>query len=87
MFGVGLPEVAVILVVAAVLLGPERLPDYARQAARMIRALRQMARAATADLAAEFGPEYADLDLADLHPRALIRKHVLDDEDDAAVSA
>lgn len=84
MFGVGLPEMAVILLVAVIVFGPDRLPDYARQAGRMVRQLRKFAQAAQQDLRDELGPEYADLKLTDLDPRVAIRKHILEamDEDD-----
>lgn len=78
MFDVGLPEIMVILVVAIIAFGPDKLPEYARQAGRMVRQLRQFAQSAQEDLRNELGPEYADLNLADLNPRAMIRKHVLD---------
>jgi sec-independent protein translocase protein TatB len=87
MFGVGLPELAVILVVGIVVFGPDRLPEYARQAGRMVRQLRNMAQSAQNDLRSELGPEFADLKLTDLDPRVAIRKHVLDildAEDEAA---
>ncbi len=86
MFGVGLPELAVILVVALIVFGPDRLPDYARQAGRMVRRLREFAESAQQDLRKELGPEYADLKLTDLDPRTAIRKHILEamEADDAA---
>ncbi|MCZ4497698.1 MAG: translocase [Marmoricola sp.] len=84
MFGVGLPELAVILVVGIIVFGPDRLPDYARQAGRMVRQLRNLAQNAQNDLRSELGPEFADLKLRDLDPRVAIRKHILDviDEED-----
>jgi sec-independent protein translocase protein TatB len=84
MFGVGLPELAVILIVAVVVFGPDRLPEYARQAGRMVRQLRKFAQSAQQDLRDELGPEYADLKLTDLDPRVAIRKHILEalDEED-----
>lgn len=86
MFDVGLPELAVILLVAIVVFGPDKLPDYARQAGRLVRQLRNMARSAQDDLRRELGPEYSDLKLSDLDPRAAIRKHILDaiEEEDEA---
>ena len=82
MFGVGLPEMAVIMLVAVIVFGPDKLPDYARQAGRMVRQLRTFAQAAQQDLRDELGPDYADLKLTDLDPRVAIRKHILDAMDD-----
>ncbi|CAM3484192.1 sec-independent translocase [Nocardioides dubius] len=87
MFGVGLTEMAVIAVVAVLVFGPDRLPDLARQAGRMARQLRNLANSARDDLRNELGPEYADLELRDLDPRTLVRKHILeamDEEEDEA---
>lgn len=88
MFGVGLPELAVIMVVGIIVFGPDKLPDYARQAGRMLRQLRTFAQNAQNDLRSELGPEFADLKLTDLDPRTAIRKHILDamDADDLAES-
>jgi Tat protein translocase TatB subunit len=41
-FGIGAPELVVIMVVALVFLGPQRLPEVARTAGRAIYELRQM---------------------------------------------
>jgi sec-independent protein translocase protein TatB len=77
-FDVGLPELAVILLVAVLVFGPERLPEFARQAARMLHTLKGFANNAQKELRDELGPEYADLQLRDLDPRVAIRQHVLD---------
>src|SRR4051795_12271253 len=66
---VGWSELIVLAVVGLIVLGPDRLPKAAADAAKMLRQLRGMARNATADLKAELGTEMADLDLASLHPR------------------
>src|SRR5512140_1866090 len=87
MFGVGLPELAVIALVAVIVFGPDRLPDYARQAGRMVRQLRKFAQAAEQDLRNELGPEYADLKLTDLDPRVAIRKHLLEAMEEADLDA
>lgn len=83
MFGVGLPEFLVIFVVAILVFGPDKLPEFARQAGRFLRQVRQFTHAARDDLRKELGPDFADLELSDLDPRQLVRKHVLDamDED------
>jgi sec-independent protein translocase protein TatB len=82
-FGVGLPELAVIVVVALVVFGPDRLPEFARQAGRLLRQVRQFTQAARNDIRQELGPEFADLELADLDPRQAVRKHILEAMDDA----
>ncbi len=76
MFGVGLPELAVIAFVAVLVFGPDKLPDFARQAGRVIRSVRQFANQARDELRTELGPEFADLDLRDLDPRAMLKKHI-----------
>lgn len=53
-FGIGLPEVILILVVAVIVLGPERVPEFAVQLARAIRWLRGYANQSTAELRSEF---------------------------------
>lgn len=78
MFGVGLPELAVIAFVAVLVFGPDKLPDFARQAGRMARQLRQFAHNARDELREELGPEYADLDLRDLDPRTIVKKHIFE---------
>ena len=82
MFGIGLPELMVILIVAVVVFGPERLPDLARQAGRFVRQVRNLAHSAQNQLREELGPEYADLKLTDLDPRQAIRKHILEAMED-----
>jgi sec-independent protein translocase protein TatB len=83
MAGIGFPELVVILIVALVVLGPDRLPEFARQAGRLVRQLRRLSQQARDDIRAELGPEYADFELTDLDPRRAIRKHILEAWDDA----
>ena len=76
MFDVGLLELAVIALVAVVVLGPDKLPDLARQAAQLLHRVRGLAHNARDELRNELGPEYADLELRDLDPRSIVRKHI-----------
>jgi sec-independent protein translocase protein TatB len=77
-FDVGAGEVIGLAVVALVVVGPEKLPRYAADAARMLRQVRRLASEARDEVTRELGPELKDLDLADLDPRQLVRKHLLE---------
>ena len=74
-------EFVLLLVLAVILFGPERLPDLARKAARVVRYLRTVAGSAQEQLSRELGPGFEDLDLRDLNPRTFVQKHLLDDVD------
>ena len=81
MFDVGAPELLVLVVIAVILFGPEKLPEFARKAARVIKYVRTMAGSAQDQLQKELGPEFSDLDVRDLNPRTFIQKHLMDDVD------
>jgi sec-independent protein translocase protein TatB len=78
-FGIGLPEFALLAIVALLVFGPDKLPEVARQAGRMVRQVRDLAQSARTQVADELGEEFRDLDLRDLNPRTLVQKHILDD--------
>ena len=78
-------ELIVLLVLAAIVLGPERLPNYAQQLARLVRELRRMAQGATAQVRQEMGDEFNDVDWKKLDPRQydprrIVREALADDE-------
>ena len=83
MFNVGPMELLVLAVIGLVVMGPERLPQLARDAARMLKTLREMANGARTQLREELGPEFADQlsDLRNLNPRTAITRAVLGDTD------
>ena len=86
MFNIGVSEALLIAFVAFFIVGPQRLPKLAAEAGRMLRRLRAMAQDTSAGLRAELGPEFADIDIADLHPRRFVRKHLLEGLDDDMAS-
>ena len=78
----GWGELAVLAVLALFVFGPERLPGLAADAGRTVRKVKAYVRGMTADLKTELGPEVGDLDLASLHPRALVKSMLEDDDED-----
>lgn len=79
MSGLGVPEVMVLLVAAVILFGPEKLPELARKAARVINYVRNIANNAQNQISSELGPEFKDFDIRD--PRGSIQRHLLDQVD------
>jgi len=67
-----------LAVVALLVLGPEKLPKVAADAARFLHQVRKMANTARDDVRRELGPELQGISLEDLNPRTALRKHVMD---------
>ncbi len=72
----------IALLLLALLIFGERLPKVISDGMRMLRNLRAMATNATGDLSRELG---TDIKLEDLNPKAFMRKHLLSEEDEAAL--
>ena len=68
-FGLTFDKILIILVIAIFLVGPERLPGYAAQLARLTRSLRDMANGAKDRMREEMGPDFDEVDWAKLDPR------------------
>ncbi|MEO9014521.1 MAG: sec-independent translocase [Terrimesophilobacter sp.] len=86
MFGLTFDKLLVIAVIAVFLLGPERLPHYAAQFARLVKSLRRMAEDAKGRMREEMGPDFDEVDWKKLDPRQydprrIIREALLDDDD------
>jgi sec-independent protein translocase protein TatB len=75
-FGIGFAELAVIVVIAILVFGPDKIPDMARQIARLLHQVRNLANNARDDLRGELGPAYQDLELRDLDPRRIVSKQI-----------
>jgi sec-independent protein translocase protein TatB len=68
----------VILLLLALFIFGDKLPQMISDGLRMARNLRRMAQNATSDLSRELG---TDIKLEDLHPKAFVRKHLLSEAD------
>lgn len=91
MFGLTFEKLIIIAIIAAFLLGPERIPHYAAQLGRFARKAKEMANGAKDRLKDEMGPEFDDVDWKKLNPRQydprrIIRDALMDDEPTASSS-
>ena len=85
--GLSFDKLLILGVIAVFVLGPERLPHYARQLARLVRNLRNLADGARDRMREEMGSDFDDVDWKKLDPRQydprrIIREALLDDDDD-----
>ncbi len=88
MFGINGYEFLLLALIAVIVLGPERLPEYASQLAQLVKGLRRMATGAREQLREEVGSEFDDVDWRKLDPRQydprrIIKEALLDDIEDA----
>jgi sec-independent protein translocase protein TatB len=91
-FGLSFEKVLIIAIIAAFLIGPQKLPQYAASLARLARRVRQMADSAQDRVREEMGPEFEELDWRKMDPRQydprrIIREALLDDAPVAAKAA
>lgn len=88
-FDIGLGEVLGLAVLGMFLVGPERLPKVAGEAAKWIKKIRELANSATAELKDNLGPGFEDLQPKDLNPKTFVKKQIsdmLDEENPKAKS-
>ena len=89
-FGLTFDKLLIIGIIAVFLLGPERLPYYASQLARLVKSARTMANGAKDRMREEMGPDFDDIDWKRLDPRQydprrIIREALLEDEPEQPV--
>lgn len=72
-------ELLLLLVLAVVILGPHRLPEYAAKLAHAVRALRDMAEGAKTQIKQEMGPAFDDIDWRQLDPRQYDPRRIVRD--------
>ena len=69
MFNIGGGEIIGLLILGMILIGPDRMPSVAADAARLLVKLKNMAQTATNELKENLGPGYEDLQVKDLNPK------------------
>ncbi len=81
MFGLSGGEILTLILMAFILMGPKNLPENMRKFARFIKKVRAFATNATISLKQELGPEFADLNPADLNPKNYLKNQLLNELD------
>lgn len=86
MFGLSGEKLLILGIIAVIVLGPERLPEYAKGLANIIKSLRRMANGAKSQMKDELGEGFEDLDWRKLDPRQydprrIIREALIEDLD------
>ena len=69
MLGLSFEKLILIILVAALIVGPQRLPLYAEKLAQLIRSIRDFTDTAKARATAELGPEFDPAEWKKLDPR------------------
>jgi sec-independent protein translocase protein TatB len=77
-FDLGAGELLGLAVLGMILVGPDRLPRLASDAAKMVKKLRNISNSATAELRDNLGPGFEDLKPGDLNPKTFIKKQIND---------
>jgi len=77
-FDVGAGEIIGLAILGLILVGPERLPKLASEAASLVRKIQKMSHAATAELRENLGPGFENLQPSDLNPKTFIKKQIAD---------
>jgi sec-independent protein translocase protein TatB len=85
-FGLSGEKLLILGVIALIVLGPERLPEYAKGLANIIKNLRRMAEGAKEKVKDELGEDFEDVDWRKLDPRQydprrIIREALTEDLD------
>ena len=81
---IGWGEMAVLALAALFIFGPDRLPGVASDAAAMLRRVRRAVTGLRGRLTETLGedlPELRDLDVRQYTPKALVRQHLLADDE------
>lgn len=79
MFGLSFDKLILLGVILVVIIGPERLPQYAAKFARLVRTVRAMADSAKERIRGEMGPEFDDIDWVKLDPRQYDPRRIVRD--------
>ncbi|MEV5989243.1 sec-independent translocase [Streptomyces sp. NPDC052051] len=79
-FDMGPLKLITLVVLAALVFGPDKVPQIIQDVWGFLRKVRAVSESAKQDIRSELGPEFRDFEFEDLNPKTLVRKHMLDAE-------
>ena len=87
MFDINGWEFIVLAIVAVLVIGPDRMPEYAAKLAKLVRQVRGMADTAKVQLREQMGSEFDDVDWKQYDPRQydprrIVREALMDEGSD-----
>lgn len=88
MLGINGTEMLILVVVALVVIGPKRLPEYAQKLRDLVRQMRRMAEGAKDSVRRDFGDDFNDVDWQKLDPRQYDPRRIVREalvEEDSAI--
>lgn len=85
-FDFGAGEFIGLAVLAMILVGPERLPKLASEAAALVRKMQKLTQSATQELRDNLGPGFEDLQPSDLNPKTFLKKQLSEALEDSSSS-
>ena len=85
-------EFIILLIVALLVIGPDRLPEYSAKLGKLVKQIRGMADSAKVQLREQMGPDFDDVDWKQYDPRQydprrIVREALMDDEPDPGPDA
>lgn len=86
--GINGTEMLILVVVALVVIGPKRLPEYAQKLRDFVRQMRRMAEGAKDSVRRDFGDDFKDVDWQKLDPRQYDPRRIVREalvEEDSAI--
>lgn len=86
--GINGTEMLILVVVALVVIGPKRLPEYAQKLRELVRQMRRMAEGAKDTVRRDFGEDFNDVDWQKLDPRQYDPRRIVREalvEEDSAI--
>lgn len=91
MFGINGFEMMILILVVLIVVGPQRLPEYAEKFKNLVKMVKHKADEAKASVKDDFGPEFDDVDWQKLDPRQydprrIVREALMEEQAGARTS-